>query len=102
MIPAFIQATLHPLIAGAFLVAIPHRALIKDRFQHPAADEFIESTSHAMTLLEELQARILAKIDSGTESGPIAAHIQIALSSQTEDPTFLIPNSAPDPRQLEN
>lgn len=124
MIPALVEATLHSSIAVTVAdnlsilrighgsarvaalapllsIAVPRLVLIKDRFQFLAAGEFIESTAHPMTLLEELQARILATISSGTESGPIVAHIQAAITSQAEEQTFSALNSAPDPRATE-
>ena len=80
-------------------IAIPRLALINHRL--PEADAFIVCSAHPMTLLEELQARLLAKTDSGNDSGPIEAHIAAAISSQTEEPTLSTHNTAPDPLAIE-
>lgn len=124
MIPTFVEATLHWLFAVTMtdklpilriahgsgqvtamppllLFAIPRLELIKDRSQCLAADDFIEISVHPMTLLEELQARILAKIGFATESRTMAAHIQAVMSTQVEDQTFSLSKSAPDPRRTE-
>jgi hypothetical protein len=95
MISVLIQATLHSLkilvdlptfhrnviepefLAPLPLFAVPRLALLKDRFQPRAADPSIKLASHPVTLLEELQARILAK------SGPGSANILAATSAQT-------------------
>jgi hypothetical protein len=81
------------------LIAIPRLTLIKHRL--PEADAFIVRSSHPMSLLEELQAGLLAKTGFGNESGPIEAHIAAAISSQTEEPTLSTPNTTPDPPAIE-
>ena len=97
MISVLIEATLHSLtnvtifvdlqtfprnviereLAPLLLFAVPRLALLKDRFQPRAADPSIELAAHSMTLLEELQARILAKSGSGS------ANTLAAKSAQT-------------------
>ena len=69
--------------------------LIKDRFLFPAADGCVDVDAHPMTLLEELQATILARIGRGTECDPIAAHIKAALSALSDGPRGSLPDAAP-------
>jgi len=52
---------------------------------------------HQMTLLEELQARLLAKFGSGTECVPAAVQISEAMSSRDEEPVFAWSSIAPKP-----
>jgi len=97
MIPVLIETTLHSLtnvtilvdlltfprnviereLAPLLLFAVPRLALLKNRLQPRAADPGIELAADSMTLLEELQARILAKSGSGS------ANILAAKSAQT-------------------
>lgn len=51
-----------------------------------------------MTLLEELQAKILAKAESWSGSGPLAARTATARSSQADGPALSAMNTAPDSR----
>ena len=86
MISVLIETTLHSLTNVTILVdlptfprnvierewvplllfAVPRLALLRNRFQPHAADPGMELAQHPMTLLEELQARILAKNGSGS------------------------------------
>ena len=60
-------------------------------------DECIMQSPHQMTLLEELQARLLAKFGSGTECVPAAVQISEAMSSRDEEPVFAWSSIAPKP-----
>jgi len=95
MISVLIQSTLHSLtilvdpptfhhnvierefLAPLPLFVCPRLALLKARFQPRAADASIQLAAHPTTLLEELQARILARSGSGS------ANILAAKSAQT-------------------
>jgi len=123
MIPVLIEATLLSLIAVVALndlhkfriragfgrnralapqlfIAIPR--LPRGKRQLPQADACIPpSAQHSMTLLEELQSILLAKSGSGTDSGPIEAHVAAAISAQTEDPTASPLDTSPDPLAIE-
>ena len=59
--------------------------LIKDPFRPSAACACFGLDVHPMTLLEELQARILAKADRENESRLIEAKGASAMSSRTEE-----------------
>lgn len=101
MIPALIQATLLSLVAvTVVLVAIPRLSLTRHRLL--SKDACVVQVEHPMTLLEELQAKLLAKVGAGAGSGPIAAHIPEAMSSQTEEPTISPPNTPPDPPAIDS
>lgn len=76
-LPIFPRNVIARELAPVLLFAVPRLALLKNRFQPHAADPGIELAEHPMTLLEELQARILAK--SGSGSGNMLA----AKSAQT-------------------
>jgi len=86
-------------VASQLLIAIPRLSLIKR--QLPEADACILLSAHPMTLLEELQSILLAKSGSGTESGPIAAHVAATISVQTVEPPSSPLNTAPDPLAIE-
>ena len=51
---------------------------------------------HSMTLLEELQARLLAKVASASKSGPNGTQVSDAISSYPGDPTLSWSNIASD------
>jgi hypothetical protein len=55
-------------LASLLLFSVPRLAVLKDRFESLPPDLSIELSAHPMTLLEELQARILAKSGSGNAS----------------------------------
>jgi hypothetical protein len=76
-LPTFPRNVIERELAPLLLFAVPRLALLKDRFQPRAADPSIELAAHPMTLLEELQARILANSGSGS------ANILGAKSAQT-------------------
>ncbi|HZP07164.1 MAG TPA: hypothetical protein VFB43_19850 [Terracidiphilus sp.] len=59
--------------------------LIKDPFRSSAAYACVGFQEHPMTLLEELQAWILARANRENESGPIAATSVTATASQAEE-----------------
>lgn len=65
-LPTFRRNVIERELAPLLLFAVPRLAFLKDRFQPRAADRSIELAAHPMTLLEELQARILAKSGSGS------------------------------------
>ena len=56
------------LLASLLLFSVPRLALRKERFQLRPPHLSTELAEHSMTLLEELQAGILAKSDPGNAS----------------------------------
>lgn len=72
--------------------------LIKEQFLSPTAGTCAGQHAHPRTLLEELQARILAKVGYGMESDAIATHIAASMSSQTDEPRISAMSATSDPR----
>lgn len=87
-----------PVLSRFRFIEVSRLMLITGRFPVSAPDGSENISSHPMTLLEELQARILAKTGSETESAPIAPHSPPGLSPQSERAAL---NTAHDPRPAE-
>jgi hypothetical protein len=60
-------------------------------------NESIMRFLHQMTILEELQARLLAKVGPGTDYMPISAKISRGIPSQFEEPAPAWSSIAPNP-----
>jgi hypothetical protein len=76
------KAALGLVLVGA--LAMPLLMPIADRLQLLPANASIVLPAHPMTLLEELQARLLTKTGSGTLSKPVASPIPAPDSPETE------------------
>lgn len=63
-------------------------SFIEDRFQFPAADIRTEHAERPMTLLEELQARILAKSGCRNEAWRTRAQLGSVCAPQVDEPTL--------------
>jgi len=90
------KAALGLVLVGA--LALPMLMPIMDRLGFLPANASIVLPARPMTLLEELQAKLLAKSGSGNVVKPAAAPVPAPNPPQAEESSSPSPNNAPAPR----